>query len=63
MSDHVKKVVLELLVTMISHLSLDDLNTMYSEIVPWLSEPGNSNRQKRAYQVNPLTYYINIYFT
>jgi hypothetical protein len=54
MSVHVKKVVLELLVTMISHLGMEDLNTMYREIVPWLCESGNANRQKRAYQVNQI---------
>ena len=57
MTEHVKKVVLELLVIMISHLGMEDLNTMYQEIVPWLGEPGNANRQKRAYQVNPHTAY------
>lgn len=48
---HTKKVILELLLAMIAHISREDLETVFSVITPWFGEPGNSTKQKRAYQI------------
>ena len=53
----VKEPVLEVLAVMIAYLGLEDLTTIYNVIVPWLSEPANSYKQKRAYQVGNQSLY------